>query len=75
MENKVKEKRLEKNMTQAELAYVTKVSSRTIISIENGKYKPSILLAYKLSKVFDLSIEELFDLEKELQEEENAKQN
>ena len=39
------------------------VSRQTIISLENGKYNPSIILAYKLAKIFDTTIEELFIFE------------
>jgi len=47
-------------MTQEELADSAGVSRQTIISIESGRYNPSIMLAYKLAITFGLSIEELF---------------
>ena len=47
-------------MTQAELAEIISVSSRTIISLEKGQYNPSVLLARKLSLVFACPIEEVF---------------
>ena len=58
-------------MTQQELADKVKVSSRTIISLEKGQYNPSILLAYRLSLIFDTTIENLFCLEenKEMEDE------
>lgn len=70
MENQVKELRTKLGLTQEKLAEMVGVSSRTIISLEKGKYKPSILLAYKLSLVFNESIETIFELEKNLRKEE-----
>ncbi|MGE8207613.1 helix-turn-helix transcriptional regulator [Heyndrickxia sp. NPDC080065] len=60
MENRVKELRLEHKITQQELADKVSVSARTIISLEKQKYNPSVLLAYKIASVFNLSIEETF---------------
>jgi len=60
MENKLKELREKAEMTQEDLAVLAGVSRQTIISLEKGKYNPSIILAYKLSRLFDLTIEELF---------------
>ncbi|KIS15513.1 helix-turn-helix transcriptional regulator [Streptococcus equi] len=68
MINKLKEMREKESITQEELANMVGVTSRTIISLEKGQYKPSIMLAYKLSLVFKLSIEELFMLEENLKE-------
>lgn len=69
MENRVKELRTKLGLTQEKLAEMVGVSSRTIISLEKGKYKPSILLAYKLSLIFNESIENIFELEKNLRKE------
>lgn len=75
MRNKVKEYRLNLGLTQQELADMVKVSSRTIISLEKEQYNPSLMLAYKLSLVFQTSVEELYCLkenyEEELKNEEN----
>lgn len=60
MRNRLKEMRTEYGMTQEEIADRTGVSRQTIISIESGRYNPSINLAYKLSRLFAISIEELF---------------
>ncbi len=65
MRNIVKELRLKYGVTQQELADKVCVSSRTIISLEKQKYNPSVLLAYKISSVFNLSIEEVFIFEEE----------
>lgn len=71
MDNRVREFRLNLGLTQEQLAEKVGVSSRTIISLEKGKYKPSIMLAYKLSLIFNESIENIFKLNKNLQKEEN----
>ena len=62
MKNNVKLYRTKANMTQVELANLVKVSSRTIISIETGKYNPSLILAYRIAEVFHVSMEELYCL-------------
>ena len=59
MKTKVKELRLQNQLTQQQLADLVYVSSRTIISIEKAKYNPSLMLAYRMAQVFDVSIEEL----------------
>ncbi|MGI5825447.1 MAG: helix-turn-helix transcriptional regulator [Bacillota bacterium] len=63
MKNKVAELRKRRSLTQMDLAKLVQVSRQTIISLENGKYNPSIILAYKLAKIFDTTIEELFIFE------------
>lgn len=65
LSNKVKEKRIEKKLTQQQLADLVQVSSRTIISLEKGQYNPSVLLAHKLATIFELTIEQLFDFEED----------
>ncbi|GIN87561.1 transcriptional regulator [Heyndrickxia sporothermodurans] len=65
MKNRVKDLRLKIGITQQELADKVCVSSRTIISLEKQKYNPSVLLAYKIASVFDLSIEEVFIFEQD----------
>ena len=54
-------------MTQQQLAELVHVSSRTIISLEKGQYNPSLLLAYRIAKVFGTSVEELYCLEENLE--------
>ena len=68
--NLVKQYRKEKKMTQREVAEKVHVTERTIISVEKGKYKPSIVLAYKLAKLFGTNIETLFCLEEFVKNEE-----
>ncbi len=65
MKNKIKELRVEHELSQEQLAEQLSVSRQTIISIEKGKYCPSLPLAFKFAGVFDLSIEEIFIPEKE----------
>ncbi|NEG88434.1 helix-turn-helix transcriptional regulator [Bifidobacterium aerophilum] len=59
MKTKVREYRKAAGMTQQELADAVHVSSRTIISIEKEQYNPSLMLAYRLARVFGTSIEDL----------------
>jgi len=66
LKNKVEEYRKQNNEKQEELANIVGVSRQTIISIEKGKYNPSILLAFKIAKHFDKSIEEIFIYEEEV---------
>jgi len=63
MENKLRELREMMAMTQEDLAASTGVSRQTIISLERGKYNPSISLAHRLAQVFHLTIEEIFIFE------------
>ena len=61
--NRIEELRLARGITQEEQASKMEVSRQTISSLENGKYNPSIFLAYKISRFFNLSIEEVFIFE------------
>lgn len=70
MKNRVRELRTAQNMTQQQLADLVFVSSRTIISLEKGQYKPSIILAYKIACVFNTTIEDLYCLKENLENEE-----
>ena len=63
MKNRLKEMRETKRLTQKEVGEKVGVSRQAINAIETGKFDPSIWLAYDLAKLFDLSIEELFDFE------------
>jgi putative transcriptional regulator len=67
MKNRIQELRRENRITQEELALRCKVTRQTIISLENGKYNPSIFLAQKIAKVFGLTIEQVFIFEGEEQ--------
>ena len=61
MKNKLKILRAERDWSQASLADKVGVSRQTINAIETGKYDPSLPLAFKLAKLFDRQIEEVFD--------------
>lgn len=65
MKNTIRIQRAIKNITQAELAELIKVSRQTINTIESGKYVPSTVLALKMARVFDIAVEQLFELEEE----------
>jgi len=60
MKTKIKELRARDNLTQVELAQMVSVRRETIVFLEKGKYNPSLKLAYDISKVFNLRIEEVF---------------
>jgi putative transcriptional regulator len=60
MKNRLEEFRNKWGWTQQELADQVEVSRQTIISLESGRYNPSILLAFRLARLFELKIEDLF---------------
>ena len=60
MDNTIRALRRERNWTQEELAQKAHVSRQTIISLEQGRYDPSIHLAFRLSRIFGKAIEEIF---------------
>lgn len=59
MKTKVREFRTNIGLTQQQLADLVHVSNRTIISIEKEQYSPSLMLAYRIAQVFDITVEEL----------------
>ena len=61
MKNRLKVLRAERDWTQADLAEKLDVSRQTVNAIEKGKYDPSLPLAFKLARLFDASIEAIFD--------------
>lgn len=63
MKNYIKVERAKKNITQAELAELIKVSRQTINAMELGKYVPSTVLALRLAKIFEVNVEDIFELE------------
>ena len=71
LENKVEQYRKEIVETKEELAYALQVSRQTIISIEKGKYNPSIILAFKIATHFKRRIEEIFIYKEENSDKEN----
>ena len=65
MKNRLEKIRKERGIKQEELAAALEVSRQTIGSLENGRYNPSIILAFKLARDFDMSIEDIFIYEEE----------
>lgn len=65
MKNRLEELRQRQGITQEDLAEHMEVSRQTISSLEKGRYNPSILLAFKLARYFNMSIEEIFIYEEE----------
>lgn len=63
MNTRIKELRARDNLTQVELARRVGVRRETIVFLEKGKYNPSLKLAYDISKVFKMKIEEIFILD------------
>ena len=63
MKNRIEELRNENNILQEELARAMGVSRQTVSSLENGRYNPSIMLAYRIAHFFGLSIEDVFIFE------------
>lgn len=60
MKNRLEEIRKKKGLNQEDLAGILEVSRQTISSLENGRYNPSIILAFKIARFFKMSIEEIF---------------
>ena len=65
MKNRLEELRKARGVKQEDLAAALEVSRQTIGSLENGRYNPSILLAFKIARYFDMSIEEIFIYEED----------
>ncbi len=61
MKNRLKVLRAERDWSQAELAGHLDVSRQAINAVETGKYDPSLPLAFKIARLFDMKIEEIFD--------------
>ena len=66
MDNRIKELRKASGITQDDLAAAVGVTRQTIISVESGRYNASILLAYKIARYFDTTIENIFIFEEDL---------
>jgi len=60
LKNRIEEIRKARGIRQDELAATLSVSRQTISSLENGRYNPSVFLAYKIARCFDMTIEEVF---------------
>ena len=66
MKNRIEQIRKQQGILQEEFAKAMGVSRQTISSLENGRYNPSILLAYKIARYFEMTIEEVFCFEEEI---------
>ncbi|KKE80077.1 helix-turn-helix transcriptional regulator [Oceanobacillus caeni] len=71
MKNRLEEIRKKHGIKQEELANALEVTRQTIGSLENGRYNPSIILAFKIARYFDMNIEDIFIYEEENNEREN----
>lgn len=60
IKNRLKELRKENSLTQEELANKLNITRQTVIAIEKGKYNPSLTLAFKIARLFDCKIEDIF---------------
>ena len=60
METRIEAYRKARDLTQSQLAHAVGVTRQTIISMENGRYKASLVLAHKLAQLFGVTIEEIF---------------
>lgn len=69
LKNRIEELRKEKGIKQEDLAIAVEVSRQTIGSLENGRYNPSIILAFKIARYFNMSIEDIFIYEEEIENE------
>lgn len=67
LKNRLEEIRKLNGIKQEDLALALEVSRQTIGSLENGRYNPSIILAFKIARYFGMSIEEIFIYEEEIQ--------
>ena len=65
MQTKIQELRKERKITQNELADAVNVTRQTVISLENGRYKASLVLAHKIAQFFGVTIEEIFIFDQE----------
>ena len=71
MKNRLEELRKQRGIRQEDLAQALGVSRQTVISLEKGKYNPSLALAFKLARYFGMTIEAIFDDSDEREENEN----
>ena len=65
MRNQIRERRIQREMSQLALANALAVSRQTVISIESGRYLPSLPLAFAIARFFDMTVDKMFDPEGE----------
>ena len=61
MRNRVREQRTQRGLSQVDMAAALGVSRQTVISIENGRYLPSLPLAFRIARFFDMPVDKMFD--------------
>jgi putative transcriptional regulator len=61
MRSRVREQRTQRGLSQAEMAAALRVSRQTVISIENGRYLPSLPLAFRIARFFGMPVDKMFD--------------
>jgi putative transcriptional regulator len=66
MRNRVREERTQRGISQAEIAAALGVSRQTVISIESGRYSPSLPLAFRIARIFDSTVDKMFEPEDEV---------
>jgi putative transcriptional regulator len=66
MKNLLRDQRMQRCLSQADLAEGLGVSRQTVIAIESGRYSPSLPLAFRIAKFFDTTVDEMFDSEEEV---------
>lgn len=72
LKNRLKEYRARINVNQHEMGQLVNVSRQTISQIERGDYSPSVTLALKIAKVFDASVEDIFEYEEDNKEDKSS---
>lgn len=65
MKNSLRDRRTQRGLSQSELAAGLGVSRQTVIAIESGRYSPSLPLAFRIARYFDVTVEMMFDPEEE----------
>ncbi len=65
MKNSLRDRRTQRGLSQSELAAGLGVSRQTVIAIESGRYSPSLPLAFRIARYFDVTVETMFDPEEE----------
>jgi putative transcriptional regulator len=66
MKNRVREARGERGMSQADVAAGLGVSRQTVIAIESGRYSPSLPLAFRIARFFEMPVDQMFDPQEEV---------
>lgn len=66
MKNRVREQRNQRGLSQADVAAELGVSRQTVIAIESGRYSPSLPLAFRIARFFELPVDKMFDPDEEV---------